>query len=529
MKKYFLLISLFLLKLVLFSQKGMFKIGVKQFNKGNYEKALEKFFIVYSYDSLNYNLNYLIGTCYFYMNNFNKAIQFLKFSAEKLTKNYKGFYYNEKNAPLDALLVLGKAYHLSYRFDLSIETLKNYISMIDSTTDRAKYLEAILWLNYSLNALLFVNDTSELIIENIGKAINTEYNEISPVVNIKEENLFFSSDRKIKDVYKRNKSDFNIYFSKYYKKKWTKPEYINLLNTNFNEMPLCISNDGTELYVCRNENNDHNIYVSYYLDSMWSIPVKLNDFINSKHNEYCATISSDKQILIFSSTRNGGIGGKDLYISKRLPNGEWGIPINLGKVLNTEYDEDCPFLSPDGLTLYFSSNCKKSMGGYDLFVSHLINDSMWSEPQNLGYPINTVEDELFFYITADEKNAYFSAHRDDSYGGKDIYMMNLLSLPEKSYIIVKGKIYLSGNSEFIKDIVINVFDLKKGIMVGKFKPNKITGNYVLVLKKNHKYSLICETDNWVFEPQIIEFKLDEESEIEYSIVLNPLGKSEKNK
>jgi hypothetical protein len=176
--------------------------------------------------------------------------------------------------------------------------------------------------------------------------------------------------------------------------------------------------------------------------------------------------------------------------------------------------------------LYFSSKGHNTIGGYDLFYSELNEDGTWSKPKNLGYPINTTEDEVFYHLTADEKRAYFSSIREDSYGGKDIYVMNLLSLPERSSSVIKGKVFFENNDTVpVKDILIKVIDNKTGKLMGQYKPNRETGYYVMILKQNRDYTIICENKEYEFSPKV--FHVPQNSslfEIEKPLVLEPLGK-----
>ena len=147
----------------------------------------------------------------------------------------------------------------------------------------------------------------------------------------------------------------------------------------------------------------------------------LENNVNSKYWETTANLDLYHNILLFVSDREGGYGGRDIWMVKKLPNGNWTKPQNLGEPINTEYDEESPYLHPDGKTLYFSSVGHKSMGGFDIFKSTLNKDLTWSAPVNIGYPINTVSDDLFFTPTVSGNNALFSSYRDEGKGDYDIY------------------------------------------------------------------------------------------------------------
>jgi hypothetical protein len=228
--------------------------------------------------------------------------------------------------------------------------------------------------------------------------------------------------------------------------------------------------------------------------------------------------------LIFVSDRGDGKGGKDLYVVNRLPGGEWGLAQNMGETINTAFDEEGPFLQPDGYTLYFSSKGHNSMGGYDLFYSELQPDGSWSNPVNMGYPINTTSDDVFYVLSADGKRAYFSSIREGGLGGRDIYVMNLLSLPERSSAVIKGTVKMEGTNDIPKDITINVKEAQSGKFVGKYKPNKETGSYIIILRQGKDYLFTCETEDYTFSPEKISIP-DKSAfkEINKPIILTPIG------
>ena len=169
----------------------------------------------------------------------------------------------------------------------------------------------------------------------------------------------------------------------------------NNINTPGHEATIGISADGQQLLIYKDDAGDGNIYLSRLMGENWMTPQKLTENVNSKSWEPSATITPDNNTLYFTSTREGGFGGRDIWRSVRLPNGEWAKPVNLGPKINTPYDEDAPAILADGKTLYFASQGFNSMGGYDLFYSVWDQENnTWSAPRNVGYPINTPGDEM---------------------------------------------------------------------------------------------------------------------------------------
>lgn len=498
----------------------------------NYASAIPHLEFLLKKDSLNANYNFLMGLCYYHIPlKKMKALPHFNIALNKLTITYKELNFKEKSAPIRTYKYLGELYHYCYNFDKAENFFAKYLEYLHPGTK--EYNETRRLMDICKYAPSLINDSIEISIENMGPIINSEYDEHSPCLNANETILIFTSRRSgSTGGLKTDDGRFfeDIYISVKDGDNWTSPKNISpRINTDKHEASICLSSDGQELYIYKDDYGIGNIYVSYIDDNgNWTVPTKLEPQVSSSANETHATISADKNMLIFSSDRKGGYGGKDLYMSLRLPNGEWGIPRNLGPNINTPYDEEGPFLLPDGYTLYFSSKGHNTIGGYDLFVSELQEDGTWSKPKNLGYPINTTDDEVYFCLSADEKRAYFSSVREDSYGGKDIYVMNLLTLPERASAVVKGKIYIKGQDTIpVKDIIIKVFDNKTQKLMGQYKPNKETGYYVMILRQNREYTIICENKECQFEPNTF-FVPQHTSlyEIDNPIIIEPISKVE---
>ncbi len=201
------------------------------------------------------------------------------------------------------------------------------------------------------------------------------------------------------------------------------------------------------VYRTNKELTGGDLYFSVFENTNWSNLEKLPEAINSKYAESSASLSEDGNILYFSSDRDGGYGGKDIYRSIRFGNGDWSLPLNLGPTINSKFDDDAPFISADGKSLYFSSKGHKTIGGFDIFKLSLKEDgNSWSLPQNLGYPVNTVKDDIYFVTTEDENKGYYSSSRDGGYGGQDIYRINLID-KNQMVVIVKGQVYVEDEGE----------------------------------------------------------------------------------
>lgn len=510
--------------------KQHFKEAKRAILFNNYADAIPHLDYLLKKDSLNANYNYLMGLCYIHLPlQKSKSLKHLLIASKSTSNNWSELNFKEKNAPNKVYFLLGEVYHFLYNFDKAENYFIKYLEFLKP--ENADYKITMHMIDICRTAPSLINDSIEISIENLGPPINTEYDEHSPTLTSDENTLIFTSRRKgSTGGLKTDDGKYfeDIYISKKMGNSWTIPEKISTnINTDMHEASICVSGDGQELYLYKDDYGIGNIYVSTkYITGNWTKPLKLGYQINSSANETNATISADKNTLIFTSDKSGGYGGKDLYMSVRLPNGEWSLARNLGPNINTPYDEEGPFLSSDGYTLYFSSKGHNTIGGYDIFYSEFIEDSTWNKPKNFGYPINTTDDEIFSYITPDGKRAYFSAVRDDSYGGKDIYVMNLISLPERSSAVIKGRVFFENNDTVpVKNIIIKVIDNKTGKIVGQYKPNKETGYYVMILRQNRDYTIICEDENYEFIPKPFTVPANSSFyEIEKPLILEPLGK-----
>lgn len=233
----------------------------------------------------------------------------------------------------------------------------------------------------------------------------------------------------------------------------------------------------------------------------WKTPKSLGNQINSSSWESSASISADKKTLFFTSNRKG-VGAIDIYMSRRQPNGEWGKPLLLGPQVNTPLDEESPFIHADGKTLYFSSKGHNSMGGYDIFSVSIDVETgeILSEPVNVGVPINTAGDDVFFVWSADNKRAYFSSEREGGYGMKDIYLLERNA--KASLAIFKGVIMNSESKSPVAATII-VSDINKRKVLGAYNSNSSTGKYTIALPPGKNYGVSVEALGYLFYSKIL--------------------------
>ncbi|MCW3102641.1 MAG: hypothetical protein JWO09_1081 [Bacteroidetes bacterium] len=490
--KLFLLGSLICIFNTVFSQgnKSDYRENFTQGNllilEQNYPLALKYFLDAYKIDSTNANINYKLGFCYLQSaNEKSKALPFLEKAVQNVSHNYNDLEPREKKAPENAYYLLGMAYRLANRFT---ESTAYFNKFKDIVGDRNKELAADLSKQVETNftAIEFSKDTTVVSIVNLGDSVNSSYPEYSPLVSADESTLIFTSrrpgstgndktdnDQFFEDIYVCTKRDDGT---------WSSPKSIGLnINTNDNEADIGLSADGQQLFVYRGVNGG-DIYYSTLEGETWSNLIAMNANINTKAWETHATVSVDGNTLYFVSDRKeGGYGGRDIWRCVKLPNGQWSMPLNLGPKINTQYDEDAPFIHPDGVTLFFSSTGHKNMGGFDVFKATKDDEGKWSEPENLKAPINTTDDDIFYVQSVDGKRGYLSSVRPNGKGEKDIYMLTYEQSIVEPLALLKGYLTFNGTTKVPANVQIMATDMESGLVVQDVKPNSVTGKYIMIL------------------------------------------------
>lgn len=512
MKKTFSLLCLSLLFLNTFAQKSYrdkFLEANYLMEENNYSVALPLWLELVQEDSENANINYHIGVCMLNSSsNQTKAgsLPFLEKASLNTNSNYDPYAVSEKSAPVFAFHYLGIAQHLNYQFDKAIENFETFDSKITSKNylyeSNKRRIEMAKYAKYS------VSHPVNIEITNLGDQLNSEYPDYSPVVRIDESAIYYTSRRLLEDSSNINLKEYedgmyyeDIYVSYNDNDKWSKPERLNI-NTTGHEATINLSIDGRTLFIYKDDNGDGNLYYSN-LESdsagyeIWSNPKKFGPNINSKAYETHVAISPDGKTLYYVSDREGGYGGKDIYFCNLLPTGTWAAPQNAGPTINTSGDEDGVFIHPDGITMYFSSNGHSSIGGYDIFNSVYNEDSSkWSTPSNLGYPINSVDDDVFFVTTPDGKRGYFSSFKEKGYGDKDIYLIELKDAKETGLTLYTGEFTFIDRMTPPEGAQVIITDNTNGDLVGIYTPRQRDGKFSAILKPNRSYHLVYEADEY---------------------------------
>ncbi|HEX7415370.1 MAG TPA: hypothetical protein VF411_15100, partial [Bacteroidia bacterium] len=281
------------------------------------------------------------------------------------------------------------------------------------------------------------------------------------------------------DVYVSQKKDSS---------KWSAPQSISpLINSTGNDAPLCLSHDGQKLYLYRNVAlGGGDIFVSYLKGTEWSNPEKMKG-INSNFWEGSICFSPDEKLVYFSSERPNGLGGRDIWFAQRLPDGSYGSIKNLGATINTSFDEDAPFITADGKTMFFSSTGHNSTGGYDIFRSDLKNGK-WGTPYNIGKPVNTNQDDKYYWVSADGQRGYYSSERKGGLGQQDIYLVEPGMFGKPSALIILSGVVYADDKPVEAQIKIKSKHGRKDFS-GTFSSNSATGEYLLNIPSGNEFEL----------------------------------------
>jgi len=367
----------------------------------------------------------------------------------------------------------------------------------------------------------------------IGSSINTENDEYWPSITADGQTLMFTRQTRYGNSatgYQLGQEDF--YVSYLLENKWQKA--INAgapINTSNNEGAQTISSGGNYMYFTACDRpgglGSCDLYFSAFDRGKWSVPINIGAPVNTSYWESQPSVSADGKILFFSSSRPGGIGGKDIWYSVIKENGNWSIPVNMGDTVNTEGDEMSPFIHFDGRTLYFASDGRPGMGGFDLFFTRMNDDSTWSQPKNLGYPINTFNDEMGLIIEAGGQKAIFSS-KHDNVNGKDLFYFDLdESIRPNPVSYMKGKVYDKETGKMLK-AEYELINLTIGKTTVKSTSDS-EGNFLVCLPSGYNYGLNVSKPGYLFFSENFVFD-GEHSAIEpfvKNINLSPVRVGEK--
>lgn len=418
-------------------------------------------------------------------------------------KNYEQAVLNyEKSKSIDS--VYFRDYNLPYsinlaglgRFQEALKTINSFMTINDlnessqraATYRRKTYLFA---LEQAADSAIANYRFSPI---NMGDSVNSAVSEYYPALTIDNKQLVFTRrvGNRNEDFYETRQQDSGWSFAR---------GLTGQINSNLNEGAQSISLDGEWLIFTGCNFPDGygscDLYISFLTPGGWSEPENLGNRINTEFWESAPSLSPDKRDLYFASRRPGGFGGSDIWVSRRLPNGRWSEPENLGPEINTSGDESCPFIHADNQSLYFTSNGLTGYGGDDLFVARKGPKGSFSLPKNLGYPINTIENEGSLVITADGATAYYASDRADSKGGLDLYTFSMREgvRPVKT-LWIKGVVR---DSKTLKGLpsAVELTDINTRQVISLVETDE-TGNYIITLPIGRDYVFNVNRKGYLF-------------------------------
>ena len=472
----------------------------------------------------NARLNYMLG--------------FISFITDPTTpqtlKYFETAYKLDPIAETDMAFWLAWSYQLNSRWDEAIKHYQLYLAQgkknAGETDDvNKKIAECNSGKKYSATP-------ERVFVDNLGSAINSAFPEYGPSISADEETIIFTARRDNSTGGKRDENDNgyyeDIYLSVKSNGKWQASKQLSkTVNTDNHDAAAGLSSDGSKLYVYRHSGKDGgDLYESVLFGVDWEAPIHMNKYINTKYHESSVSLSFDGRRMYFVSNKESGLGDRDIYYSDMDVKGEWGASKNIGPVINTKYAEEAVFMHPDGVTLYFSSKGHNSMGGYDIFKSTLLN-GVWSAPENLGYPINGPDDDVFFVVSGSGSRAYFASSKTGGFGEKDLYKITFLG-PEKAPLLntqdqliamaanpvsnlkVENAVEVaSAKLTILKGVVsdakthqplessIDLIDNDKNVVLATFKSNSSTGKYLVNLPSGKNYGIAVKRDGYLFHSE----------------------------
>ncbi len=475
----------------------------KAYDFGDYLTALNLYEKLYLLDSTDNETNFKLGVC--------------NFEIKKLRANSKK-YFDKVNAAdfPEVNYYLGKLNHLLKDYDHAIYYFNQFKYFGGDNEYTKKEVDDL--IEKCHNAMILEATCDKAIqVKNMGSTVNSKYAEYAPLIPADESFMIFTSRRPnpfwnkidplgdyFEDVYISKKDSL---------KSWLAPVILDsAINTPVHDAGTGLSADGEKLLIYRTSKDmkSGDIYESFFSDKKWSKPEPLGANVNSpEYSETSACYSPNGEIIFFSSNRPGGFGGKDLYLVRKLQNGKWGKPFNLGPKINTEYNEDAPFVNPLGNILYFSSEGHKNMGGYDIFKSAFDETGNFSEPSNLGCPVNTVDDDIFFVINTDGTKGYLSSEREGGFGLQDIYTVSFP--PQNTPLLVYDIHVYNDMDSLIKNVEIKFIDTEKESVYGIYKSNDKTGKVMVISPPNKTYRVAIELPE--YDPFVTNIVLGSVAEI----------------
>ncbi|MBK6263509.1 PD40 domain-containing protein [Marivirga sp. S37H4] len=459
--------------------------GENLYNIKNYKGAIESLNQAVALGASDPQIHYMLGVSYMQQPDASEQMKSLK-SFEEIEKAKF-----PDNLPKDVYYFAAQAFHKNLELEKALKYYDKYLGTL-SKSDTKSIAEASFQKQKAENAFQLIRNKKEIDIVKMAPPINSEFTEYNPVVSADQGVMAFTS---LRPNSRTGKAIEEIYITYRKDGTWGSPSKIEL-NTSDNVGTAGISPDGQQMLVFIGSGNKGSIYLMIKEGDKWGSPAPIKG-LNSNNLESTASITPDGKKIYFASNRPGGYGGMDIYVTEKLPNGDWGNIENIGPEVNTKYDEDAPFIHPDMKTLYYTSNGISSMGGRDIFRA-VRKAGKWESPENMGYPINTPFDDNYFTITADGSKGFFSSDRQGGYGGQDIYTFDM---PEQyaniPLTMLKGKITAGPDKQPVSTKIKLVDNDNNTKVDYVYDPDPNTGNYLIILPPGKNYDLIIESEGYL--------------------------------
>lgn len=524
----------------------------------DYKGALKHFLIAQNFNSKSAYLNYNIGMCYLNTPQKFKAIDYFQNAYELNRGLYSDIHY-----------FLGRGHHLKMEWQHAIYNYKKHKNKLDATRDLGAIADLEKKIFECQSGIELSKNPVRVWIENLGENINSEYSEYGMIITANASEMYFTSYRPVENEGKKKGLSENyyeqVYTSNRYKTTdWTKAEAMGPpINIYGHNAAVALNPDGSKMIVYFDDGGDGNLYESVRDGDTWSKPVMFNEEISGKYHESSAWYSPDGKQLYFVSERPLKKGGppkdKDIYVATwDEDKKDWGNVVRLPETINSKYDDDGIFVHPNGKTIYFSSKGHNSMGGYDIFKSVKQDDGTWLEPINVGYPLNTPDDDVFLVVEADGRVAYMTSYREDGFGEKDLYRVTLLGA--KKDPILNGENMLLANSTvgvravhiepkvkvYSNDLMIlrgvirdeesklpiqaniELIDNETNTIIGEFTSDSKTGRYLVSIPAGKNYGIVVKRKDYLFHSENFDMKKNsgfKEVELNIHLQMISVGKA----
>lgn len=465
----------------------------KFFDRENYRAALPLYEEVIAANPNNATALYRAG------------ISYLTFDKERAADYLYRAQTIKRKVDRDIEYWLGRVDHINYRFDSAIEHFQAYQKTIPKRNEYRREEVAQL-IQQARNAKRETANPKDVFVKNLGGTVNTAFSEHSPVISSDYDYLLFTSRSEAatgskaaqdgeyyEDIFETNRIGDD---------EWEKTRIVSgALNSPGHDASIQLFDNDTKLLLYQSVNNGDIMVSERQADGAWGAPKSISDKVNTPDFESDAFITKDGQTLYYSTSNNSENGDLDIYVAQRNANGTWGTPRSLGRSINTPYDDDSPYIDSEG-SLYFASRGHNSMGGYDIFYAKY--DSVarrWARPVNLGYPVNTPDDDTYYRLAPDGSYAYLSSYRIGGYGEKDIYTINYIKNTG-----VAGQVFTKADSLLVPgvELIFNGLQADKRPISYRDVTKPDSANYNVQVLSGRNYQVQLSLDNQVIETQEIE-------------------------